>query len=470
MRLAHLTDPHVRRQVPGTAVLPQRRSRESADLLVRALVDAAGRGADAVAITGDLVDVPSYLFEPEREGAVDSHLWAAVRADYRWLRRELEACGLPWVVVPGNHDSFRVMREVFGDRPMQTDVDGVRLLSFWDREHARHVPQRILADRRRFDAAMADPDCSPQVHLQHFPITPELNEGYPHTYREGEELRRRIVDSGRVALSLSGHYHPGLEPQTHGSTLFSVTPALTEAPHSYRIFEVPSAPGVVTWEQIDLVPKPALAPAVFLDRDGCINTLAAYHSGPEAMELIPGAAEAIRRLRSHGYRIVVVTNQSCVGSGYVTPEVLAEVHGRMHELLACEGARVDAVYCSFEAGASAITAEFASSHVGKPRPTMLLDAARTLHLDLASSWMVGDRAADIEAGRAAGVLPILVRTGLGNATETTWSGLGDVLVVDNLAAAAAAILRSPSGSSGFGVRRASLVTAHSLTASTHFET
>lgn len=444
MRIAHITDPHIRRQIPGTAVIAARRSREAPALLVRALEDAKSRGADVAALTGDLVDIPHYLFDRDRDEPADVAAWTAVREDYRWIRDTLDACGLSWIALPGNHDSQVIMTEVLGDRPRITDVAGVRFVSFWDRETGNHVPQRVLADRRRFDSALIDPDAAPQVHLQHYVITPELNAGYPHTYLEGEHLRRRIAESERVALVLSGHYHRGVDPERHGNAVFSVTPALTEAPHPYRIFDVVPDPAggapSVSWEHVDLVPDPAPARAVFLDRDGCINTRAAYHSGPEAMELLPGAAAAIRMLRTAGFRIVVATNQACIGSGYATRAIVAEVHDRLCTLLATEGAELDAIYASEEAGADAIHPRYEVNRTRKPHPTMLLEAARTLHLDLAQSFMVGDRTADVGAGSAAGATPILVRTGVGHRSEQILADEGTrCLVVDDLPQAAVAI-------------------------------
>jgi histidinol-phosphate phosphatase family protein len=510
MRIAHITDPHIRRAIPGPSSHPERRARESAGLLTLALADARARGADVIALTGDVVDVPPHLFSPDRASATgieaqagsatgnpaDAALWRAVREDYRWVRAQLDACGLPWVALPGNHDAIDLMRQELGDQDVDVTVEGadglrVRLLSFWDREHDLHVPRRVLEERRRLDAALTDPDPTPQVHLQHYAIAPHFDLAYPLNYLEADELRERIVGSGRVALSLSGHHHPGAEPEWHGQddiettddgsdsaadgsaaggttgdagagadgrvvsspgTLFSVTPALTEAPHPYRLFDVTTeADGSSTmgWEQVDLDPDPAPRPAVFLDRDGCINTLAAYYTGPEAMELLPHTAHAIRRLREGGYRIVVITNQTCVGLGYVTPELLNEVHERMHALLAAEGGgpeAIDAIYASLDAGNNAVASRFRDTALPhKPDPTMIRRAAETLHLDLGRSVMVGDSLADMGVARNAGVTPILVRTGNGRRTEEKLEGEqieGEVppLVVDTLAHAASAIL------------------------------
>jgi len=440
MRIAHITDTHVRRSLPGSSARPERRSREAADLLVTALADARQRGAELVAVTGDLVDVPSYLWDRHRDSSADRELWAAVREDYRWFRRTLDESGLPWIVLPGVHDDEAILVEEFGVQPRVVEHAGVQFVSFWDHEVDGQAPQRTLAERRRFLAALKDPDPAPQVHLQYYVVTPAIAEsGHPLTYLEGEQLTRGIVESGRPVLSLSGHHHPGTEPEQHGNALLAVTPGLIAAPHPYRLYDIEvgsDGTSNFSWEQVDLLPDPQPVPAVFLDRDGVINTLHTYHSGPEAMELLPGAAPAIRLLRKAGYRIVVITNQTCVGIGWVTVGNLAEVHDRMALLLAREGAYVDAIHASYDAGEAGIAEQFRRDDTRKPHPAMLLRAASELSLDLSRSYMVGDRLSDVEAGLAAGATPILVRSGLGSAAESP----DHVAVVDDVAEAARLIV------------------------------
>lgn len=160
-----------------------------------------------------------------------------------------------------------------------------------------------------------------------------------------------------------------------------------------------------------------MRPAVFLDRDGTINEEVEYLSDPEQMVLIPGAAAAVARLNARGIPVVVVTNQSGIGRGRYDWKDFAAVMDRMETLLARENARVDAVYVSphhhLGLGEYAVT-----DHPGrKPNPGMLLTAAEEHGLDLASSWMVGDKAIDLEAGRRAGCSVVLVRTGYGSGVD-----------------------------------------------------
>lgn len=151
-------------------------------------------------------------------------------------------------------------------------------------------------------------------------------------------------------------------------------------------------------------------PAVFLDRDNTLIDDPEFIADPAQVRLRPGAAEAVRRLRAAGYAVVVATNQSGIARGLITEEQLEAVHQRLRGLLRQEGAELDAIYyCPFLDGPEAVVQTYrrASEH-RKPGCGMLLQAARDLNLDLGRSWMIGDRASDIEAGQRAGCRTILV--------------------------------------------------------------
>jgi D-glycero-D-manno-heptose 1,7-bisphosphate phosphatase len=147
-------------------------------------------------------------------------------------------------------------------------------------------------------------------------------------------------------------------------------------------------------------------PAVFLDRDGTINEEMGYINHLSRFRLLSEAASAIRRLNEAGLPVVVVTNQSGAARGYFPPSLVEEVHGHMQNLLAQEGARVDAIY-------TCLHAPDASCPCRKPQPGLLLQAAEELGLDLHRSYLVGDRYVDIQTAANAGVQGILVLTGYG---------------------------------------------------------
>ena len=178
-------------------------------------------------------------------------------------------------------------------------------------------------------------------------------------------------------------------------------------------------------------------PAVFLDRDGTLIREEHYLSRPEQVSLLPGAAAAVRTLNEAGMPVVVVTNQAGVARGIFPESRIAEVHARLADLLAVEGARVDAFYhCPHHPSAN-IDAYRCDCECRKPRPGLLRTAARELGLDLSRSWMVGDKRSDLEAGAAAGCRTVLVRTGYGAEVGDGLpaAALRLVGVVDDLAAA-----------------------------------
>jgi D-glycero-D-manno-heptose 1,7-bisphosphate phosphatase len=151
--------------------------------------------------------------------------------------------------------------------------------------------------------------------------------------------------------------------------------------------------------------------AVFLDRDGTINAEQGYLYRAEDCRFLPGVKEAVKRLNGAGFLVVVVTNQSGIARGYYTETDLEKLHRYMEKEFADSGARIDGwYYCPHHPD---FPVESEACDCRKPLPGMLLIAAEELGIDLSSSWMVGDKSADVEAGIAAGCRTILVRTGYG---------------------------------------------------------
>jgi len=143
--------------------------------------------------------------------------------------------------------------------------------------------------------------------------------------------------------------------------------------------------------------------AVFLDRDGVLNRrppLHQYVTSPGRLRLLPNVAVALSGLRAPGYALVVVTNQQGVARGVMTREDLDAVHAELRRRLRLRGADVDATYaCTHLADAGCACR--------KPRPGLLIQAARELRLSLADSVMIGDSPEDLEAGRAAGCRTVI---------------------------------------------------------------
>jgi D-glycero-D-manno-heptose 1,7-bisphosphate phosphatase len=145
-----------------------------------------------------------------------------------------------------------------------------------------------------------------------------------------------------------------------------------------------------------------LSPAVFVDRDGTIIEDRDYCSDPNDVKVFPGVPEALRRLKSNGFKIIIITNQSGIGRGLLTVEQYRTVET---EVLGQLGANlIDATYfCPDLPGQHSICR--------KPAPGMIVEATRKHEIDLSRSFLIGDKEIDIECGHNAGVRSIRVKTG-----------------------------------------------------------
>lgn len=179
-----------------------------------------------------------------------------------------------------------------------------------------------------------------------------------------------------------------------------------------------------------------LRKAVFVDRDGTINEESGYLFRKEDCRFIPGAVEAIVQLHKAGFLVVVITNQSGIARGYYSAADLEQLHLHMAGEIAAAGGRIDGwYYCPHHPD---YPAEYSQCDCRKPLPGMLQRAAHELGIDLAASWMVGDKIADVSAGVAAGCQTILVKTGYGAAEAL--SAPEEQIILDDLGAAAAFII------------------------------
>jgi D-glycero-D-manno-heptose 1,7-bisphosphate phosphatase len=169
---------------------------------------------------------------------------------------------------------------------------------------------------------------------------------------------------------------------------------------------------------------------LFLDRDGTINTEVDFLRSPDEVRLIPGAARAIREANAAHVPVVVITNQSGIARGYLTEDDLSRVHERLRQLLADEGAHVDAIeYCPHHPTSGRPPYNVACD-CRKPGAGMLTRAATRLSIDLTTSFVIGDRCVDMEAGLRAGCRAVLVRTGYG---ETEREECLQRLTIDHVA-------------------------------------
>jgi D-glycero-D-manno-heptose 1,7-bisphosphate phosphatase len=169
---------------------------------------------------------------------------------------------------------------------------------------------------------------------------------------------------------------------------------------------------------------------VLLDRDGTIIIERDYLSDPQQVELIPGASEALRRLRQLRLGLAVVTNQSGVGRGYFDAARVNLVHKRLDALLAAEGAHLDGIYVCPHTPED-------RCHCRKPNTGLAEMAAQDLGFDLETVFVIGDKQSDIEMGQRIGATTILVRRGYGAVADSRT--VSPDFIVDDLKAAAQTI-------------------------------
>jgi D,D-heptose 1,7-bisphosphate phosphatase len=180
--------------------------------------------------------------------------------------------------------------------------------------------------------------------------------------------------------------------------------------------------------------------AVFLDRDGTINEDVGLVSRPEDLQLMAGVASALKILKDAGAVLLLITNQPVVAREIVDEAGLVRIHDRLQALLAAEGAKLDGIYyCPHhpethhpEAADPRYRRE---CECRKPKPGMILAAAKEFDINLGASFFVGDSTRDIAAATAAGCTPILVQTGCGG-KDGVCQNVQPEAVVENMAEAA----------------------------------
>ena len=166
-----------------------------------------------------------------------------------------------------------------------------------------------------------------------------------------------------------------------------------------------------------------MRPAVFLDRDGTMIHDVGYLGRRDGVKWFPWTTDAIRLLNRAGYLVCVTTNQSGVGLGYYDEEAVQSLHAWMHDALRGAGAHVDGwYYCPHHPDAS-VPALRQTCDCRKPAPGMIRQAGRQFSIDLARSYVIGDKAVDVGLAEQAGAEGILVTTGDGEAVMRAHGGV-----------------------------------------------
>lgn len=159
------------------------------------------------------------------------------------------------------------------------------------------------------------------------------------------------------------------------------------------------------------MPETTSSRTIFVDRDGTIIEDTIFSTDPAKLAALPGVVKGLARLQQAGCKLVIITNQSGVARGKFTEGELQDFHRHLEAWFAEHGVRFAGIYYCPHYPEGEAGEYVAICNCRKPAPGMLLKATEELNLDLSASWMIGDRPADIEAGRAAGCRTIRVVTG-----------------------------------------------------------
>ena len=186
-----------------------------------------------------------------------------------------------------------------------------------------------------------------------------------------------------------------------------------------------------------------MRPAVFLDRDGTLIEEVGYLDRLDRLHVFPYTTEALRVLARAGFALVIVTNQAGVARGFFDEAFVQQVHEHLTRRFAGAGVALDGVYYCPHHPAATVERYRQTCECRKPKPGMLRRAERDLGIDLARSWVVGDRWHDVELAQHVGARGILVRTGYGGSeAESASPGVVPATIADHLFEAASFILRS----------------------------
>ena len=251
---------------------------------------------------------------------------------------------------------------------------------------AEHRVLRFLPKERRsgYHANL----CNAGIQL----LSPELLRRFPHTGTADldRDILRPAIGTGRVFAYKSYEYARDMG-----------TPAWL------RVVEKDVAAGTVAAKNREKKQK-----AVFLDRDGTLNVKNGFITDPGQLELLPGAAAAVKKINEAGFLAVLATNQPVIARGECTEETLREIHNKLETLLGDEGAYLDAIYCCPHHPDNGYPGEIPALKIvcdcRKPAPGLLLRAAKDMNIDLAGSYMAGDSWRDIHTAANAGCTPVFI--------------------------------------------------------------
>jgi D-glycero-D-manno-heptose 1,7-bisphosphate phosphatase len=306
------------------------------------------------------------------------------------------------------------------------DFDFNRMVNF-HRDKKACATIAVHPNSHPFDSALIIPDSS-------FRIIKWLNKEEPrHYYRNLVNSGIHIVNKRLLNLYLErqeNKYNPGkvdldreiLKPLVSSGCLYAYkTPEYIKdmgTPERYHQVTNDIESGMVKARNLSLPQK-----AVFLDRDGTLNETRGFINRSKDMELLPGAAEAVKCINNSGYLAIVITNQPVIARGEATMEDLEDIHNKLETDLGRFGAYLDDIFFCPHHPDKGFPGEKPEYKIDcdcrKPKPGLIFQAAKKYNIDLSQSYMVGDDIKDVQAAVAAGCKPVYLKADSGGAEPGT---------------------------------------------------
>ncbi|MDR2392813.1 MAG: HAD-IIIA family hydrolase [Treponema sp.] len=324
--------------------------------------------------------------------------------------RETEALGTAGAL-------YRIMDSLTDDvilinGDIMFDIDFSRFIAFYH-ERKAHAALVVHPNSHPFDSAILLSDRENRV-LQWL-NKEDKRQYYKNRVNAGIHiLSKHILSTLHATTEKVDLDREILKPQLASARIFAYpTPEYIKdvgAPERYAQVTADIETGLVQRRNLSQMQK-----AVFLDRDGTINTLNGFVRSPEDFELLPGAAQAIGAINRSGYLAIVITNQPVIARGAISLEELETIHNKMETELGKQGAYLDDLFFCPHHPDKGFPGERPEYKIDcscrKPKPGLIIAAAEKYHIDLGASYMVGDHNRDVEAGRAAGCIPVLLKAG-----------------------------------------------------------
>lgn len=253
---------------------------------------------------------------------------------------------------------------------------------------------------------------------------------YPKPHPEGQRYHNLVNAAVYILSSQVFDYIESMQPQDFGKDIFPKILQDGKVLCAYKSAEyikdmgtkdrLPKICEDVASGKVQRLNKKNPRPAIFLDRDGVLIKDMDKNPVVENFEMLEGVSDAIKKINQSGYLAIVVTNQPMIAKGFVSFEQVDDVHKQLETELGQNGAYLDDIYFCPHHPEKGFEGEIPELKIDcncrKPKPGMLLKAAQDYHIDLASSWMIGDRETDVKAGKAAGCKTALI--GKKETTET----------------------------------------------------